>query len=421
MKKKHVWLAIAALVTLPLFSCNSLNTGNEGTSDDKENPYTPIILTTKQSGFVRSGNLFAGRLIDKIDENARTNNEEGWIVSPLSLQIALGMLLNGAQGETATEICRMLGYGAGETAEVNAWCRLMLEQLPKLDKKTDLSLANAIFYNKTVSLKAPYRNVVETDYSAVTEALDFSKTTASADRINDWCDKQTKGLIPHVLDKVDPMSLAYLVNALYFKGEWRSKFPKSATGSETFTDENGKQSKVKMMKTSGNRFIYGENELWKAVKLPYGNGACAMTVILPKEGRTVRDVTAALGKETPVETLRSVEVDLWLPRFETKYHIQLNGILKDLGMSRSFNPSTADFHAMSEYDSFVSLVQQDALIKVDEEGSEAAAVTIIGVEFSSAMPAQPEKVIFHADRPFLYLITESSTGTILFAGKYAGK
>lgn len=417
--KRPFWKSTAVVISLfLLFSCNGLE--QEGGKNDGNNPYSPISLSTKQAEFVTAGNSFAGRFIDKIDENALKQKQNEWIVSPLSLQLALGMLLNGAQGETAAEICRTLGYGEGETAEINAWAKLMLEQLPKLDKKTDLALADAIFYNKTLTLKTPYKDAVGTSYKATLEALDFTKTKASADVINKWCDKQTKGLIPHVLNEVDPSYLAYLVNALYFKSQWQKKFPKSASGNETFYQEDGSKGKVKMMKQDGQKFQYGETEIWQAIRLPYGNGNFAMTVVLPKEGHTVREISAAMGKGVSVYTVWDVEADLWIPRFETQYHIGLNDILKDLGMPQSFTPK-ADFKAMSDYASFVGFVQQDAVIKVDEEGTEAAAVTVIGMLTAAAPIAPPQKVVFHADHPFLYLITESSTGTILFAGKYSGK
>ena len=417
--KRPFWKSVAFVISLfLLFSCNGLE--QEGGKDDGNNPYSPISLNTKQSDFVKAGNSFAGRFIDKIDENALRQKQNEWIVSPLSLQLALGMLLNGAQGETATEICRTLGYGEGETAEINAWAKLMLEQLPKLDKKTDLALADAIFYNKTMTLKAPYKDAVGTSYKATFEALDFTKTKASADVTNKWCDKQTKGLIPHVLDEVDPSYLAYLVNALYFKSQWREKFARSASGNETFYQEDGSKGKVKMMKQDGQKFQYGETDVWQAIRLPYGNGNFAMTVVLPKEGHSVREISAALGKGETVNTVWQVEADLWLPRFETKYHIKLNDILMDLGMPRSFSPK-ADFKAMSDYASFVGCVQQDAVIKVDEEGTEAAAVTVVGMLGATAYIEPPQKVVFHADHPFLYLISETSTGSILFAGKYSGK
>lgn len=221
------------------------------------------------------------------------------------------------------------------------------------------------------------------------------------------------------LDEVSPTALAYLVNALYFKSEWAEKFPKGNTQNETFTDEAGQKSQVKMMKLAGKEFNYGETDLCQIVNLPYGNGNFAMTVFLPKSGHTVSELTAEMAKGALPRFFGSAEVDLWLPRFETKYHIQLNGILCQLGMPSAFNPGKADFLAMSDQASYVDFVQQDAIVKVDEEGTEAAAVTVIGMECAAAAP--PKKAVFHADHPFLYLITETSTGAVLFAGKYGGQ
>lgn len=410
--KRFAWLFAAMLVLVP-GSCNELD------PEGGNNPYTSISLTTKQTGYVQAGTAFAWKFIDQVDEHARKEKEKEWFVSPLSLQIALGMLLNGAQNETAAEICRTLGYNEGETAEINAWCKLMLEQLPKLDKKTDLALADAIFYNKKLTLKGPFRNDVTSWYDARLEALDFSKKKASADAINKWCDKQTKGMIPHVLDEVSPTALAYLVNALYFKSEWKEKFPKGSTAGETFTDEAGNKGKVQMMKLAGKEFGYEETDLCQIVNLPYGNGNFAMTVFLPKSGHTVSELTAEMAKGTFPKFFGRAEVDLWLPRFETKYHIQLKDILCSMGMPTAFNPGKADFLAMCDQSSYVDFVQQDAIVKVDEEGTEAAAVTVIGMELAAAGPTR--KAVFHADHPFLYLITETSTGAVLFAGKYGGQ
>lgn len=415
--KRLLLIVLSVVTTCLAYGCGAI-VPDDG--DDGDNERKAITLTTKQGEFVQASTRFAYRFLTRIDENELKNGRTEWFVSPLSLQFALGMLLNAAQGETADEICRTLGYGAGETAEINTWSKLMLDQLPALDKKTDLSIADAIFVKKDVTLKAPYVQTVGDYYGAAIENLDFSQTSAAAKHINDWCSKQTKGMVPKVLEKTDPGALAYLINALYFKSEWREKFPKGSTASETFTDEAGNTGKVKMMKLDGKQFIYGENETFQFVHLPYGNGAFVMSVLLPKKGVTVHDVTVQLEKDqTALRFADNTEVDLWLPRFESKYHIQLNDILSAMGMPRSFRPG-ADFTAMSDRADYVDFVTQDAAVKVDEEGTEAAAVTVIGM-VETALPISPKKAVFHADHPFLYLITETSTGAVLFAGKYAGK
>jgi hypothetical protein len=216
-------------------------------------------------------------------------------------------------------------------------------------------------------------------YSAKIANLDFSKGEASAKVINRWCSDQTNGMIKKVIDKTDPTMLCYLLNALYFKSQWTEKFNKSNTAEETFTDEAGNKSTVKMMKQNES-FSYQHNDVFKIVRMPYGNGAFSMVALLPQEGKTIADALDEIKESGWRETLRSMvhcDVDLWLPRFETKYHINLNDILSDMGMPTSFTNS-ADFKAISDYALKLSFVQQDAVIKVDEEGTEAAAVTYIG-------------------------------------------
>ena len=178
-----------------------------------------------------------------------------------------------------------------------------------------------------------------------------------------------------------------------------------------------------MAKIRQKSYNYTENDVFKAVTIPYGNGVYSMTVLLPVGSHKVADICAFL-KKTSWDGLRrkmdQCEVDLWLPKFETKYHIKLNDILSDMGMPRAFDEALADFKAMSDFALCLSFVQQDAVIKVDEEGTEAAAVSSAGMMKETAyMPG--DRVVLHADHPFLYLISESSSGAVLFAGRFAGK
>ena len=403
-------MASAALLTAGL-SCEKIS------DDSKDNPYKALELTTKSAEFARQGNTFAFEFIDRVN----TAEEGDFIISPLSMQFLLGMILDGAQNGTADEICKVLGYGAGEVDAVNEYCLSMLEQLPSLDKKTKLSIANAIFVNKWYDLKDSYKSTVGEYYQAEVANLDFSDGAGALKTINGWCSKQTNGMIPKVLDKVTTDMLAYLFNAMYFKSQWKEKFPKGNTANETFTAENGSAKKVPMMKTE-EEFRYQDNDDFRVVRLPYGNGAFNMMVILPQTGKTLSDVTRALKTSDWNEFLQIMvrcDVDLWLPKFETKYSKKLNDILSDMGMPSAFSGINADFKAMSDDALCLSFVKQDAVIKVDEEGTEAAVVSSAGMEATSAGPG--EHIVFHADHPFLYLITESSTGAILFAGKYSGK
>lgn len=411
--KKTLWLSFIALLLLPL-ACNE---PVAVVDDDGENPYIPLVLSTKQMGYVATGNAFAYDFISRVDKYAASEAQDEWFISPLSLQIALGMLINGAQGETAGEICEMLGYGPDEVEEVNKWCRMMLSELPKLDKKTELGLADAIFYNKYVTLKPSYLNTVKSVYDAEIRALDFGDVEASLKAINGWCSEKTRGMVPEVLDNVDPRDLAYLINALYFKSEWQEQFPKSSTAGEPFVREDGKEVNVKMMKLTEKKLGYGESDAFQAINLPYGNGAFTMTVVLPKKGHTVSEVAALLAGQ-PALLTTTATVDLWLPRFEMKYHIELNAILEAMGMQLAFDSAMADFGAMCDQTCWVDFVQQDTAITVDEEGTEAAAVTVIGIKRATSVSTP--NIVFHADHPFLFLITETSTRAVLFAGKYSG-
>ena len=388
-------------------------------SDPKDdNPIKSLELSTRSLEFVNQGGDFAFNFIERVNASA----DKDYVISPVSMQFLLGMILDGARGDTAEQICKVLGYGKGETGAVNEFCRSLLTQLPAMDKKTKLSIANAIFVDDGWPLLGSYMTDVRSFYDAEVENLDFSSGDAALKRINDWCSKHTEGLIPKVLDEVSPDMLAYLLNALYFKSQWSSKFEKSMTADEDFTYESGGRGKVKMMKQH-KELGYISSEAWRAVRVPYGNGAFAMYVFLPREGYKVADVAAAL-KATDWQKLRNgystCDVELWMPRFETKFGIKLNDLLSGMGMPLAFDPKGADFTAMSEYALCLSFVRQDAVIKVDEEGTEAAAVSSAGMMKNTSV-GPSESVVFHADRPFLYLIAESGTGVILFAGRYGGK
>ena len=409
---KHLALLFAfATIIVGSISCEKI-----GDEDLQDNPYKKLSLTTRSADLASKGNSFAFNYIDRVNDAV----EGDFFISPLSMQFLLGMVLNGAREQTADEICSVLGYGKGEIDAVNDYCLSMLKQLPDLDKRTKLTIANAIFVNKDYSLLNSYKTDVGKFYEAEVENLDFSKNSSSTKAINKWCSDHTKGLVPEIIDSVDPRILAYLLNAMYFKSQWKEKFPKENTSKETFTDERGVKTTVQMMKNEKS-FAYQDNDVIRAVCLPYGNGAYSMMVILPAEGKTLSDVTNYLDMETWEDFQRKMvkcSVDLKLPKFETKFEINLNDILSAMGMPSAFDPMKADFKAMSDAAMCLSVVKQKAAIKVDEEGTEAAVVSMTGM----AMAAFPgDHIVFHADRPFLYLITESSTGAILFAGKFSGR
>lgn len=408
MHKAIVFLAASAML---FTGCDLSVIGIE------TNPYKDLSLSTKAVEYVEKGNDFSLNFLEKACESS----ENSFVISPLSLQFLLGMILDGAQGQTADEICNVLGYGAGETASVNDYCKSMLTQLPKLDGKTTLKIANAILVDKRGELLDSYRTTVANYYEAYVESVDFTNGPAAVNKVNSWCSRNTNGLITKIIDRIPPDTYAILMNALYFKSKWANPFEKSATEDEDFTNEAGDRSRLKMMKQNKS-LSYTWSDVCHAVRLPYGNGAFSMVVVLPEDGHTVADATAYLKKtgwKAFTRSMSSRQVDLWLPRFEAKYEAELNDMLSQLGMPTAFTFS-ADFSAMTKQPVCIGFIKQKAIIKVDEEGSEAAAVSIGGMKATSAGPDPNGPVVFHADRPFLYFITENSSGAILFSGRYNG-
>lgn len=404
----RILIAVAALLVT-----SSSCTPNRNPDTKEDNPYKALELSTKSTEFIQQGQDFSYEFLSRISQE----ETKDFVISPLSMQFLLGMILDGARGETATQIFQVLGYGQGQAAAVNQYCFEMLRQLPSLDKATKLSIANAIFVDEGWPLLAQYKKDVNDYYDAEIANLNFRDNDGSLRVINGWCANHTNGLIPKILDSVDPSMLAYLLNAVYFKSMWTMPFAKNMTAEETFTNEAGDKSKLKMMKKTG-VFDYGENDICQAVRLPYGNGALAMTVLLPKKGHGTAEVIKSL-RLTGIPQMYGCDVKLWLPRFETTYHIKLNDILSAMGMPYAFDSANADFLAMSDYALCLSFVQQDAVIKVDEEGTEAAAISSAGMLKNTSVGHDPKPVVFHADHPFVYLITEASTGAVLFAGRYS--
>ena len=378
-----------------------------------ETPYQPIDISTKAAGYVKQGNAFAMDFLGRVD--AATPDKD-YVISPLSMQFLLGMILDGAKGQTATEICNVLGYGAGETAEVNQFCLNMMTQLPALDNQTTLKIANAIVVDNGWPLMDTYKKDVAHYYDAEVSNMNFSDITGTTEKINKWCSNHTNGLIPKIIDEVDPGIVAYLMNAIYFKSPWKEKFDKNNTAEEPFFVADGNKVKVQMMKMTWT-FPYIKTAKLQAVTLPYGNGAFCMTVILPAGtvAETISELRQIDDWSLFLNNMKETEVELWLPRFETKFHINLNDILSAMGMPGAFT-GAADFSGMSASSAHLSFVQQDAVIKVDEEGSEAAAISAAAME-----KAVFNRPMFHADHPFIYIISENSTGAILFAGRYSGK
>ena len=325
------------------------------------------------------------------------------------------MLNNGAEGETLQEINQTLSFGEAGADAINAFCQKMLKESNTLDEKTKALIANTIFVNEGCGyrLQEGFIDKANTFYDAQPQNRDFNDGE-TMDVINQWASDHTEGMIPTVLDTLTyrPDNVSYLLNALYFKGIWSSPFRKENTQDEPF----GGGDDVPMMHQEKS-VRYAENDFYQAVRLPYGNGAYRMDIFLPREDKTVGEVLESLNGSNWQPKYEYRSVDLKLPRFETDTNQGLIEIMSDLGMPSAFSVFNAEFPYFCNVPIFISQMFQVAKIKLDEEGTEAAAVTVIG-EATSGMPPVPKP--FHANRPFLYIISEQSTGAIFFIGQYTG-
>ena len=368
-----------------------------------------IELAEGEQELINSNNDFAFNLFRK------ARGDKSKILSPLSITFALGMLNNGADGETLKEINQTLGFGEAGADAINAFCQKMLKESNTLDEKTKALIANTIFMNEGMGyhLQEGFMDKVNTYYDAQPQNRDFNDGE-TMDVINQWASDHTMGMIPEVLkeDSFNPDAVSYLLNALYFKGIWSSPFKKEATQDEPF----GGGDEVPMMHNFREGLLYAENDLYQAVRLPYGNGAYRMDVFLPREDKTVGEVLESLNGDSWQPEYENKDVDLKLPRFETDTNQDLEGVMAELGMPKAFSID-AEFPYFCNGNPYIGKMFQVAKIKLDEEGTEAAAVTVIEMD-ESAAPEEPKR--FHANRPFLYIISEQSTGAIFFIGQYTG-
>lgn len=399
------------LLCLPFTACN----------DDVEEQSIlptmhPIELNATEKEMAAQQGDFASTLSLELYRQLgeRTDN---WLVSPFSLQCALGMLSNGANGETHDEILYTLGLSQYSQEEVNAYFKKLIEGLHTVNSAITVKAANSVWGNAGVPLKEDFQKMNIENYCAMVSQLDFSDPSA-VDQINAWCNQTTEGLIPSILEEVNPTATVYLLNSLYFKARWESEFAPEKTQEGDFNTSSGKVVKADFMQTQ-RMAAYVENEWFTSTSLSYQNDSYVMRLILPQPEISIDQVLQALSEsdENLWKNTILADINLKMPRFALENKLDLVSTLQALGMEKVFT-NEADFSSMSDISTYISLVQQATRLKVDEEGSEGAAVTVIEGYLSDLMrPLPEEEVDFFLDRPFLFQIIESSTGTVLFMGQ----
>lgn len=400
------------LLCLPFTACN----------DDVEEQsilptMQPIELNATEKEMAAQQGDFASTLSLELYRQLGGEKMDNWLVSPFSLQCALGMLSNGANGETHEEILYTLGLSQYSQEEVNAYFKKLIEGLHTVNSAITVKTANSVWGNAEVPLKDDFQKMNIENYSAMVSQLDFSDPSA-VEQINAWCNQTTEGLIPSILEEVNPTATVYLLNSLYFKARWESEFAPEKTQEGDFNTSSGKVVKADFMQTQ-RMAAYVENEWFTSTSLSYQNDSYVMRLILPQPEISIDQVLQALSEsdENLWKNTILADINLKMPRFTLENKMDLTPTLQALGMKKAFSGG-ADFSSMSDVATYISLVQQATRLKVDEEGSEGAAVTVIEGYLSDLMrPLPEEEVDFFLDRPFLFQIIESSTGTVLFMGQ----
>lgn len=345
-----------------------------------------------------------------------SENEGNIMISAPSVYLALSMTLNGADGDTKQQMLKALSAEDFSLEQINVGLSDWLLSLMSKNRIAKLSIENSIWYREGFKPSKEFLQKNADYYSAYINSLDFSDKSAP-DVINKWVKDSTEGTIEKIVEQIENDTVMYLINAIYFKGDWKNQFKHESTRKMKFAAPN-KTVETDFMNRRGN-IDYLESSGITGVVLPYLDEQFAFIGLLPKEGQTPKDMInelSAIDFMKLVNSRKTKNIELSLPKFESSYEDSLKNELYNLGMDTPFDSQNADFSLMKEdltKDLYISEVKHKTFIKVDEKGTEASAVTSVGMDQTS-MPVELPKVVF--DRPFVYGIVDVTTGIPLFMG-----
>ena len=422
MKKVLVFLGMTVVIA---FTACSNDNSEEGANEQPEQTgeFADIPLTAQQKKQVPVLNDFALKLARQM-----AVENKSFVVSPLSVAFLLGMLDEGAEGETQAEIARTLGLGDASREEVNALMAALLGYTGTADDQVTVAYANNVTLNAKFNyqMSETFANAMKKYYDASTMSYDFSKPEALS-AINAWSNEHSKGLIPSIVNELDESAVMCLLNAVYFKGCWVNPFDKSNTSGAPFKKGDGLWTDIKMMKAETQASYY-EGEGFKALNLPIGDGTFSMTLLLPAERKRVYGMLEELeGKDLQQMSFEEHKVKMTIPIFKTTAETDLIPLLSSMGIKKVFNDVESQLIRIvkdSQIPLFVGLMKQNTQLGINEEGTEGSAVTLaeafVTEDRSGELPPQSE-YIFNANRPFAYFISDKGSGAILFMGMFAGE
>lgn len=381
-------------------------------SDDIDNGERPtsISLTRGEQQIASANSGFAMSLFGAANEINKDENM--FVVSPLSASLALSMTANGAGGSTLDEMVNVLGVEGHTLGELNAYNKKIVNGLPTLDGAT-VSVANAIWIDNSFSVLDAYKDSLASNYDANIQQTDLASSVSA---INDWCNSKTNGYIPKIVDEISSEAKIVLLNALYFNGLWESPFDKGATVKDVFNNADGTQGEAEYMSAQYRSKKYGADDDFTWVELPFKSSVYNLSVILPNEGVSVSQCIAAMQKNK-WDNFSWNAVNLKLPKFSIRLSNDLIPTLRKIGINEIFS-NTANMTNLSSMGTMIAKVQQANFFSIDEEGAKAAAVTEVEGWDSAPGPIDPNEIIdFNVNRPFIFMLTEQSTGCVLFMGR----
>lgn len=416
-------LLIGCMAALCMWSCSSKDDVIDIDKPYEPKPeepvtrhsYTPVQLNETQQAINAKLQEFSWKLFKEVYANR--NEGDNLMISPISLEVDLGMFINGLEGETLKEVLKTMGLENFTKEQINDFFQTMMTGIEKADEAAIFKSANAFWYNQDKKASSDFINIIKEKYDAKAEAMDFGdpKTVGI---INAWCAEQTNGRIDKMLEYTVPAELYHLMNAVYFKSRWEDVFHKEATTKQPFHYADGHTADIDLMHTYY-RTYYVETAEFQLATKPFVDGAFQFVMILPKEGvDAAKAIPAAFNYDLCADWgIKTVDLELYLPKFTSEYKEEkLLPYMASINPSLKFLKDDITFIEGIDDDSALAATQKTFFL-VDEEGAEAAAVTDI-MHVSAAMPIQVKKAKMRLDRPFFYAIVENNTQCPLFIGYY---
>lgn len=395
--KKHFLLPLLLIA----FSCHD-------SSIEPDNSPNLRALSEEERQVASGANAFAFNLYRKLQNETPTNT----FISPLSVSTALAMILNGASDETKQSILNTIDFGGFTPAQVNKAYFDLTALLLSMDRKVKMTIANSVWYKDEYKVHADFSSVIRNFYDGEVRGLDFSDP-ATKDVINSWVESKTNNRIKDILTNISRDEVMYIINAIYFKGDWTYQFDKTKTYKAAFYGLNNAVSEVDMMFSKGVKLDQYATDQLQVLSVPYGNGQFNFTMIVPADPNKLTEIANKLTSEQLDQWIAqsdSLTVILEMPRFKMNWKKDLLTTLEEMGMAKKGFPKLFETALSLQ----ISKVIHQSFIDVNEEGSEAAAATVIGVEFTS-IPSKPARITI--DKPFLFMIREKHSNAILFLGQ----